>query len=173
MSKRIRKLERGAADLVTIAVGMTILAIAAIGTSYSLLYGREALIHQEHYKTALYKLRGFMEEETARIRFTGSSQSSYRNDIAWLITPRETEVELDTRTDRDGRVMMTTALLHRYAFELVDDPLTSLNPDFYRVTCTAFWEEPIIAGDLGSRDDRERKGPERTITLKSTFTIPS
>ena len=169
MSKRIRKLERGAADLVTIAVGMTILAIAAIGTSYSLLYGREALIHQEHYKTALYKLRGFMEEETARIRFA----ASYRYDTAWLITPRETEVELDSRTDRDGRVMMTTAVLRRKAFELVNDPMTSLDPDYYRVECTATWEEPIIAGDLMSRDERERKGPERMITLKSTFTIPS
>ncbi|MBL0059970.1 MAG: hypothetical protein IPP40_00320 [bacterium] len=169
MSKRIRKLERGAADLVTIAVGMTILAIAAIGTSYSLLYGREALIHQEHYKTALYKLRGFMEEETARIRFA----ASYRYDPAWLIASRETEVELDSRTDRDGRVMMTTALLRREAFDLEDDALTSLNPDYYRVKCTASWEEPIISGDLGSEDDRERKGPERLITLQSTFIIPN
>ncbi len=169
MSKRIRKLERGAADLVTIAVGMTILAIAAIGTSYSLLYGREALIHQEHYKTALYKLRGFMEEETARIRFS----ANYRYDLAYIITPHEQEVELDSRTDRDGRVMMTTALLRREAFYQGDDPLTTLNPDYYRVTCTASWEEPIIAGDLGSDDDRERKGPERTIRLQSTFIIPN
>ena len=173
MSKRIRKLERGAADLVAIAVGMTIIAIAAIGTSYSLLYGREALIQQEHYKTALYKLRGYMEENTARIRFTGSTSTSYRNDLAWKITPQTTRVELDARTDRDGRVEMTYATLTRLPVVEVDNAMTSMFPDFYRLTCTATWEEPVISGDLGSRDDRERTGPLRTITLTSTFTVPS
>lgn len=173
MSKRIRKLERGAADLVAIAVGMTIIAIAAIGTSYSLLYGRQALIQQEHYKTALYKLRGFMEENTARIRFTGTSSTSYRNDLAWKITPQTTRVELDARTDRNGRVEMTYATLTRLAVEEVDNPMTGYVPDFYRLTCTATWEEPVIAGDLGSGDDRQRTGPLRTITLRPTFVIPS
>lgn len=171
MSKRIRKLERGAADLVTIAVGMTIVAIAAIGTSYSLLYGRQALIHQEHYKVALYKLRGFMEEQTARIRFTGSSTASYRNDLAWVVTPQEVEVDLDTRTDRDGQAVRTIATLRRGPFELVDNVLTSMSPDYYRIVCTATWEEPIIAGDEFG-DQRDRVGPERTITLQSTFVIP-
>lgn len=172
MSKRIRKLERGAADLVTIAVGLTIVAISAIGTSYSLLYGRQALIHQEHYKVALYKLRGFMEEQTARIRFTGSSTASYRSDLAWVISRPQVEVDLDTRTDRDGDAVRTIATLRREPFEEVDNIMTSNNPDYYRLTCTATWEEPIIAGDE-TGDQRDIIGPERTITLKSTFTIPN
>ncbi len=109
MSRRIRKWERGAADLVTIAVGLTIVAITAIGTSYSLLYGRQALIQQEHYKTALYKLRGFMEEQVARYRFS----AYYRSNFNWWGTRQEVEVDLDTPTDRNGEMQMTTAILSR------------------------------------------------------------
>lgn len=171
MSKRIRKLERGAADLVTIAVGLTIIAIAAIGTSYSLLYGRQALIHQEHYKSALYKLRGFMEEQTARVRFTGASEVSYRNDLTWMLAPQELEVELDTRTDRDGNAVQTFALMRREAFEYGDNPLTKQAPDYYRIRASIVWQEPIIAGDMAGSES-ELTGPDKAISLQSTFVIP-
>ncbi len=172
MSKRIRKLERGAADLITVAIGLTIIAITAIGTSYSLLYGRQALIHQEHYKTALYKLRGFMEEQTARVRYTGASTASYRSDLLWMMSPQEQTAELDTRTDRDGNMNVTPVKLTREPFELVDDPLTSYNPDYFRLRATASWEEAAIAGDMWG-DQADLRGPLKTIYLQSTFTIPN
>ena len=171
MSRRIRRLERGAADLVTIAVGMTIVASAAIGTSYSLLYGRQALIHQEHYKTALYKLRGFMEEQMARVRFG----SSYREDPEWMTQPElQRFVALDTPNDRDGHMVQTLATLWREPVQQVDDPLTRQYPDFYRITAYADWTEEIVPGDnMAADNDRERKGPGKRIKMISDCIIPN
>lgn len=170
MSRRIRRLERGAADLVTIAVGMTIVAIAAVGTSYSLLYGRQALIHQEHYKTALYKLRGFMEEHMARVRFA----STWRSDIEWMTQRREeTDVPLDSPQDRDGEMVQTIATLWRGGIEAIDDPLTKDVPDYYRITAYADWTEFVVPGDnMSARNDRARQGPTKRIKMVSDVIIP-
>jgi hypothetical protein len=170
MSRRIRRLERGAADLVTVAVGMTIVAIAAIGTSYSLLYGREALIHQEHYKTALYKLRGFMEEQMARVRFS----TMYREDLEWMFQRQDDDhVDLDSPNDREGEMVQTIATMYRNGVQAIDDPLTRDNPDFYRVTAFIEWTEPVVAGDnMSANGDRNRKGPDKKIKMVSDCIIP-
>jgi hypothetical protein len=170
MSRRIRRLERGAADLVTVAVGITIVAIAAIGTSYSLLYGRQALIHQEHYKTALYKLRGFVEEQTARVRFA----SIYRENSEWMTQPQEQRnVALDTPTDRDGEMLQTVATLWRERIDYKDDPLTRKNPDYYRVTAYAEWEEAVVPGDnFAAPTEASRRGPNKRIKLVADCMVP-
>lgn len=169
MSKSIRKLERGSADLVTIAVGLTIIAITVVGTSYSLLYGRQALIHQEHYRAALYKLRGFMEEEMARMKHA----SGYQNNQTWKGSRNELEeFELDLPSDRDGDIQVTTAQIYREAFNEVDVAYTSISPDYIRITAVAEWQESAIPG-LGVEVEREFVGPNRKITLTATFVLPS
>jgi len=168
MSRRIRKWERGAADLVTIAVGLTIVAITAIGTSYSLLYGRQALIQQEHYKTALYKLRGFMEEEVARYRFS----AGYRSNYSWANARREVTVDLDTPTDRNGDIQVTTATLWRAAFSFKDDILTGVSPDFFKIEAHAVWTEPVGAGIVDGEANGRIDGPTRQIDLVQYFKIP-
>ena len=55
--------QRGSADLVSIAVGMVILSIAATGTAASMIYGREIMGRQERYKQAAYLLRQEMEKK--------------------------------------------------------------------------------------------------------------
>ncbi|MBK6765904.1 MAG: hypothetical protein IPG71_06115 [bacterium] len=168
MSKRIRQLERGAADLVTIAVGLTIIAITVIGTSYSLLYGRQALVHQEHYRTALYKLRGFMEEEMARIKHS----TYYQNDLNWLNQRNTLEAfQLDVPTDRDGRIRETDVRIYRDAIEFVDVVTTSVAPDYLRIVGHAEWREAALAG-IGEQDERTDVGPARSIKLQATFLLP-
>ncbi len=167
MSKRIRRFERGAADLYSIAISMTIVAIAAIGTSYSLLYGRQALIHQEHYKTALYQLRGYIEEENARMAFS----TSYPQNLNWVTQRQQKVFELESDFDRDGRMVQTAGIVWREPIAYFDDPLTSYNPDYYRITGYAEWVEPIIAGyELG--EERETVGPSKRIKLVSYFITP-
>ncbi len=65
--------QRGSADLISVAVGMTILAIVTGGTAAAMVYGRELTAHEEHYKTAAYALRGAMEAGPGRIAVRGRS----------------------------------------------------------------------------------------------------
>lgn len=169
MSKSIRRLERGAADLVSVAVGLTIIAITVVGTSYSLLYGRQALIHQEHYRAALYKLRGFMEEETARLKFS----QTYQADLNWQESPNELqEFALDLPTDRDGDIQVTTARIYRERFDEIDVPTTTRAPDYYRITGKAEWQEAGLAG-FGDDIEDDFVGPNREITLTATILLPN
>jgi len=168
MSRRIRKLERGAADLVTIAVGLTIIAITVIGTSYSLLYGRQALVHQEHYRTALFKLRGFMEEEMAKMKHS----PTYQADLNWQNQRNELQAyKLDVPTDRDGHIRQTDARIYRDPIESVDVAATRFAPDYYRIVGHAQWREAASAG-VTNEEERSDVGPWRTITLQTTFILP-
>ncbi len=168
MSNRLRKLQRGAIDLFSIAIGLTIISITAVGTSYSLLYGRQALIQQEHYRTALYKLRGFMEEEMARMKFS----AWYQDNQGWWGTPNDLEeFNLDSPTDRDGDLRETYSYIYRDAIEWVDDPVTRMAPDYWRITAHAEWKEPAVAG-MTRAPARAMVGPDRRITLSTTFTLP-
>ncbi len=168
MSKRIRKLERGSADLVSIAVGLTIIAITVVGTSYSLLYGRQALIHQEHYRAALYKLRGFMEEEMARMKYS----ASYQANGTWIGSQNGLEeFALDLPTERDGDMQVTMARIYRDRFDVIDVAYTSIAPDYIRITGHAEWQESGIAG-FGTEAEQEFVGPDRKINLTATFLLP-
>ncbi|MCB9366887.1 MAG: hypothetical protein H6506_05105 [Calditrichaeota bacterium] len=168
MSKRIRKLQRGAIDLMGIAVGLTIISITAIGTSYSLLYGRQALIQQEHYRTALFKLRGFMEEEMARMRFS----DYYRGNQSWWGAPNDlAPYSLDVLTDRDGDIRPTYATIYRDPIEYVDDAITRMAPDYFRITAHAEWTEAAIPG-ITTADKGDDAGRDQQITLRTTFHLP-
>lgn len=168
MSNRFRKLQRGAADILAVAFGLTIISIAAVGTSYTLLVGRQALIHQEHYMTALFKLRGFMEEEMARLKFS----SYYQGNLSWWGAENDIDdVRLDTRTDRDGRLRPTMAAIYRDPIERVDDPITNGPPDYWRITGHAEWTEEAVAG-IWEGPDGQTTGPDKRITLTATFHLP-
>lgn len=166
MEKKRRLLQRGAADLVSVAVGMTLLAIAAVGTSYSLLYGRQALIHQEHYKVATYLLRGELEKEVARLQIF----NNYRTDPSATINFNTIEVNLDNPNDREGEVQETWAEVDRVLFQPVNRIETGDENDFYQIAMKIKWTEAVYAGALGGRT-RHRDGPTHEITMATTFLV--
>ncbi|MCC6477516.1 hypothetical protein IT157_10725 [bacterium] len=165
MRKSRSALQRGAADLVTVAVGLTILAIAAVGTSYSLVYGREALIQQEHYRVALYELRGFMEREMAKVKLLDEYRRPER-----LLDDGKYTFYLDSWGDRDGNMKVTPCEIWRERIDAYDDFTTGLSPDYFRITAYAAWQEPVVAGYNLEASDMD--GPQRAITLTTTFRLP-
>jgi hypothetical protein len=159
-----RRLQRGAADLVAVAVGITILAITAIGTSSALVYGRQALINQEHFKVATYALRGELEYEMGRFLVF----SRYRDDLSSFFNFTPKIVDLDNPNDRGGHVFMTRAVITRDLVEKVNLIETGPTNDYYRIVMRAEWDDAVIAGFLGS-SEHNNSGAHHEILLKSTF----
>ncbi|MBU1638533.1 hypothetical protein KKC97_12790 [bacterium] len=168
MEKKCRLLQRGAADLVAVAVGMTLLAITAVGTSYSLLYGRQALIQQEHYKVASYMLRGELEREVARFQVFGK----YRDRFDSYLDFGELNINLDSPNDRDGDVNMTRGRINRDPVVKIDRQETGEGTDYYRIVMRAEWTESVYPGALDSRS-RNKSGTTHEILLATTFLVQS
>jgi len=159
-----RRMQRGAADLIAVAVGVTILAITAVGTSSALLYGRQALINQEHFKAATYALRGELEYEVGRFLVL----QRYRDDEAVYHSFTPKFVDLDSPSDRDGHVQMTVATITRDQVEEVNLIETGLTTDYYRIVMRANWDDPVVPGVLGGRD-RDNEGAHHEIVMATTF----
>jgi hypothetical protein len=168
MEKKRRRLQRGAADLVAVAVGMTLLAIAAVGTSYSLVYGRQALVQQEHYKVASYLLRGELDREIAKFQVF----ERYRISLDTYSHYQEKTLDLDSPGDRDGDVNTTEVIISRDRIDPVYLSETGDGVDYYRIVMRAKWNESVYPGALDSRR-RDKSGPEHEILLASTFIVPS
>jgi hypothetical protein len=162
--EKMRRMQRGAADLVAVAVGITILAITAIGTSSALVYGRQALINQEHFKVATYALRGELEYEVGRFLIF----SRYRDDGSNFFNFTPQIVDLDNPNDHDGHIMMTRAVITRDPIEVVNLIETGDSNDFYRIVMRATWDDVVVAGFLGNRG-RNRGGAHHEIMLTTTF----
>ena len=96
---RLKKWQSGMADIVSTTIGMMILSIAVIGTSAAMIYGRDALIRTEHYKTVCYHLRGEMEKLQAEIQL----DTAATNNRARRMASQLGSFPLDTRTDHSGR----------------------------------------------------------------------
>jgi hypothetical protein len=128
--------QRGSADLISVAVGMTILAIVMGGTAAAMVYGRELTAHEEHYKTAAYALRGVLEEAQGELEYVDDARGR-ENLNATRIMGR---VALDEATDRSG-VKIVTATLSRDRIDAVDLPETGLGDDYYIITVRAHWIE--------------------------------
>jgi hypothetical protein len=155
-------LQRGSADLVSVAVGVTILAIVMAGTAGSMVYGREALMREEHYKAAAYLLHGKMEEAQATLHLIpAASDPSHLQPLNWGQFP------IEISRDRGGitpiNVRITQDLIER-----VDLPETGVNWDYYVITMHANWRERDYAEDA-----RTGAGQDREITLKTAVVLRS
>jgi hypothetical protein len=167
--ERKRFLQRGAADLVAVAAGLTILAVAVAGTSAALLYGRQALVNQEHYKAAVYLLRGELEQECARIQLS----SDYRENPANLLSSRKIgEFQLDSPNDRNGTRRQTIMTISRPAVSEIYKPEVSLvAPVAYRIRMDATWTESAAAGVGPRSGPRNPQGETNEISLATSVFV--
>lgn len=158
---RNRAWERGAADLVSVAVGMVILAIATAGTAGAMVFGREAMIREEHYKVAAYALRGVMEEVQGELMYKSVALQSQNLGYRFY-----REVDLDQKADRNGNVEVVKARITRDAVQVVNLPETGETADFYVVTVRAEWVERDYA-----ENRRPGSGQRRQIAM-TTAVMP-
>ncbi len=165
MAKR-QKWQRGVADMVSIGVGLVILGIVTAGTSAAMVYGREALIRQEHYKAAAYILRGFMEEAQGELQYIPYQQRSLNGETS---TPQPLDIPMERGGTRVQQVMVTIV---KDAVVENDDQRNGprkLNspPDFYTVTMHARWNER----DLAENGDNNPIGMAREITFSTAVLV--
>jgi hypothetical protein len=155
---RHRHWQRGSADLISVGVGLTMLAIVFAGTAGSFIYGREALARQEHFKAVAYLLRAKMEEVQAAMQLVQKARDD--NDPQNLLRaetypPRMIESNLG----RDKQIAVyiqrrpvEPAYLRAEMGEVVI---------YYVLTMDASWHERDQAED-------RRSGPGKLETLSFT-----
>ena len=148
---RRRQWQSGSADLVSVAVGMVILSIAVTGTAAAMIYGREILNRQEHYKAAAYLLKGEVEKKQWEIiGFAGAT-------AAQGLQPTTKEVPLTLLGERGAgaEVIMVRidqkAIEPKYVLEI-----DQVNPAYYLVEYEATWTEPEMAGGIEADNYQER-----------------
>jgi hypothetical protein len=129
--------QRGGADLVSVAVGMVILAIVTAGTASALVYGRELTSHEEHYKAAAFALRGVMEEVQGELEYVQAA----RDQVNLNSTRIYAYVNLDDPSDYHGNVRVVRATISRDRVEPVDLQETGPGYDYYLITVRASWTE--------------------------------
>ncbi|RPH96378.1 hypothetical protein EHM69_01550 [candidate division KSB1 bacterium] len=152
---RYRAWQRGAADLVAVAVGLTILSIVAAGTAGSMIYGREALARQERYKSAAFILRGKMEEVQTALQLIEEARNpeSSQSLIAAGTYPA---VPID-RVYMNGEVHPVYVTISRERIQIVDLLETSYSPDYYLLTMKARWREPDYAENRNRNTAQDRE----------------
>lgn len=155
---RRRKWQSGSADLVSVAVGMVILSIAVTGTAASMIYGRDILTRQEHYKAVAYLLRGEMEKKQWEL----VSILEVTNFVARGATVNTVNLNLPTERGRGNQV--TTVTLIQRPIELHLD--ANDDPDFYYLTIDARWTEPDLAGG------RDENLQQRMLTFTTAVPVP-
>lgn len=172
MAKRRGRWQRGTADMVSIGVGVIMLGIVTAGTSAALVYGREAMLRQEHYKTAAYILRSMMEQTEMELQlipqarsFVGALEPREWGDYESLDAPKDRGVGNPTQ-----HVMVT---ISRDAIVPVDN--LENNPpastDYYMVTMHARWKERDYAERTLGSYGNPNNGPEREITMQTAVLV--
>ena len=159
---RHRHWQRGAADLISVGVGLTMLAIVFAGTTGSFIYGREALARQEHFKVVAYLLRAKMEEVQAAVSLVGKARDS--NNPQNLL--RETTYPAIMIEGNQGREKQIAVYIHRYAIDQEDLPETGEGVDYYILKMTASWRERDLA-----EDRRSSPGKTETLSFTTAFVI--
>ncbi len=152
---RFKKWERGSADLVSVAVGMVILSIAATGTAASMIYGREVLGRQEHYKVAAYLLRKEMEKKIWELQSFPRARSPEAMQTTMLRT------ELVPTTERLTRNQPISVEISMDRIETVVDEQFDNVPAYWIITMHAKWDEPDMVGG-GAHDMQHREISYRT-----------
>ncbi|MBU0507573.1 hypothetical protein KKH27_01870 [bacterium] len=157
-----RTWQSGAADLISVAVGMAILSIVVAGTSAAMIYGRDALLREEHAKAAAYLLRGEMEKFQAGLQVVDDARNadygrSYLNTLE-----TSAPIAIDTRADRGGDHQQVFVTIRRERVRYVD-PL--VQGSGYIIEAKATWTEPDLAGS------RRTGGSQREIKFKTATVV--
>lgn len=156
--------QRGAADLVSVGVGMLILAIVLAGTTASMVWGRDAITHQEHYKAAAYILRGKMEEVQMAMQLEPQARDQHSPN-SFMAAFDYDPIPLDLGSDRSGTEPVYV-YIHRNAVVPVYLPETGPELDYYVLTMSARWRERDFAANL-----REDRGKEQEIVFTTAFVV--
>ena len=140
-------LQRGAADLVSVAVGLTLLAVVFAGTTASFLYGREALAREEHFKTVAYFLRGETEEVQAAMGLVDAAANPDNTQnllsLEWKFCDSRT---IEKNNGREEAIMVT---ISRKA-KAENLPETGEGYDYFLLEMRAQWRERDFAEDRQS-----------------------
>jgi hypothetical protein len=152
-----RKWQRGTADLTSVAVGLIILSIVTAGTSAALVYGRETLLREEHYKAAAYLLRGYMEAQQTALQITQGRRDLAGGEVAMQ--------PLDLSTDRINGVQQVYCSITRDRIQEHRAEEIGGQFAFYRITMHATWMERNLA------ENRRTSAMRREVTF-TTSTIP-
>lgn len=145
------KHQRGAIDLMQLAVAFLMITVAVVGTTYAMFYGRQAIIRQEHRKVALYQLRQHVEQWLTRVAISdispeemmGGSNAAVIADLDDISVPVNTRVQA---TIVRGRTVP------------VDLPETGAGVDYYRISFSMTWQE---------RDGGEQRIDIRTSMVRT------
>jgi hypothetical protein len=149
---------------------MLLLGIVTAGTSAAMVYGREALIRQEHYKAAAYILRGMMEQAQGELQYVDEARGD--RNLGQLTYP---DKPLDLAAERGTSVQRVMVTVSRDVVEEVDDPRNGPRmgnngqvkpPDFYRLRMHAQWRERDYAENL-----RDEAGIIREITMETAVLV--
>jgi len=152
---RWRGWQRGAINMVEVGISVIVVGIVTAGTTASIVWSRDALTHQEHYKAAVYILRGKLETWQAGVQLIPEARDWSR--ASSLLHPTSyPPVALDQVSDRGGRkpVLVYCSVDSVIAVDYRD---TGEGVDFYRVTMSARWTERPYAGARGSSEAVERQ----------------
>lgn len=149
--------QRGSADLVSVAVGMMILSIAATGTAASMIYGREVLGRQERYKVAAYMLRREMEKKIWELQSFTRAQGPEALQATVLRT------QLVGSDERPGRNQPVDIVISMDRIVAVPDMQFDNVTAYWIITMHATWDEPEMAG--GDSYDYQR----RTISYQTAI----
>lgn len=152
MARIKKKWQSGAADMVSVAVGLVILSIAASGTAMSMLYGRDVLARQERYKSAAYMLKREMEKVTWELKsFTQARLPGAFNGRRQYRTQLQAPTEFGTGNQAVDIVFTM-------------EPVTAVRDLVYQdkiaywiVTMHANWNEPDMAGGASARGLQQRE----------------
>lgn len=157
---RLHSWQRGAADLVSVAVSVTLMAVVFAGTTASFLYGREALTREEHFKAVAYYLRGQMEEvQTAIALVDGATNpNSSRSVISenWVNYPPHKI----GGTSQEDPISIT---ISRKATR-VDLTETGPGDDYYLIEMKAQWRERDLV-----ENTRNGTGKAETLLFRTAF----
>jgi hypothetical protein len=153
--------------MVSVGVGLIILGIVTAGTSAAMVYGREALIRQDHYKAAAYILRGYMEQAQGELQYVEEAR-----DVRRLGSETYAPEPLDRVNERGTRVQQVMVTVKKDRVIEADDLRNGsrgLNgpPDFYYLTMHATWQERDYAEDA----DNSSLGMQREITFTTAVLV--
>ena len=165
-NKKRRKWQRGTADMVSVGVGLVILGIVTAGTSAAMVYGREAMIRQEHYKAAAYRLRGHMEEAQGRLQYIAREDRDLTS-YTWAAEPLDLQNERNnSRVDQVKLTCSQETVEPVFDMRLDDHRPLNGPPDYYVLTMHGRWRERDYAEQgIG------RAGIDREITFKTAVVV--
>ena len=160
---RHRQCQRGAADLVSVGVGLAMLAIVFAGTAASFVYGREALTREEHFKAVAYLLRAKMEEVQSAMQLVTAARESGPQSLMGEYDYPPVYLDESMRL----REKLIVVYIHRRPVDAVDLAETGMGTiDYYVLTMDANWHERDYA-----EDGRGGPGKQERLSFTTAFVL--